>query len=254
MATNIIFTILVLLVSFPNSIFAQVGSSGVAITLPISAEGVEDASLICSEGEGYMLCNKEYASSMLGVVADDPAVAFEISSLENGRPVIFEGSVVVKVSAINGNISNGDLVTSSEIPGVAIKADRNGFVLGTALEDFSPASSDQEGLILVSVKIHPTIELADARSNLLENLREGLSFPFLSPLVSLRYLLAFAIVVIGFALGFLYFGRIAKSGVEAIGRNPLARSSIRLGIIFNVILGVVIIAAALGLAVLILVL
>lgn len=237
-----------------STVSAQVGSSGIAISLPIRDESVEDAMIVCSRGEGYFLCNEEYSTSMIGVVVEDPAVAFEGDLLSDAHPVVTNGSVVVRVSAQNGNIVEGDLVTSSTTTGVGMKAERNGFVLGTALESFEPPNSDQQGLILVSINIHPTIDLSDAGTNILTTLREGLAFPLLSPLASLRYLLSFAIVVIGFVLGFLYFGRIAKTGVEALGRNPLAGRSIRFGIIFNVLLGIVIVISSLSLAALILIL
>ena len=247
-----LFSLLFLLSSQP--IYAQVGSSGVAVSLPIKGENVEDGSAVCSLGDGYYLCDQEYASSIIGVVTDDPAAAFEGELFENSRHVITSGTVVARVSAINGNISTGDLIAASSIEGVTMKATHNGFVLGNALEDFQASTPDQQGLILVAVNIHPTVKLSDARTNILTSLREGLAFPVLSPLSSLRYLLAFAIVVVGFVLGFLYFGRVAKAGVEAIGRNPLASSSIRIGIAFNVMLGIVIVIASLLLAGLILVL
>ena len=239
---------------FVPTVQAQVGSSGIAISVPIAGENISDASIICSQGDGYYLCDTAYSSSMVGVITDEPAVAFEGERFENSRHLVFEGTIVVRISGQNGAITQGDLVTSSDIPGVGMRADKNGFVLGTAMESFEPPSPEQEGLILVSLKIHPTIELSDSRTSLLENIREGLAFPLLSPLASLRYLLSFAIVIIGFVLGFFYFGRVAKSGVEAIGRNPLASSSIRMGIVFNVVLGIVIVIASLALALLILIL
>ena len=238
-----------------STVFAQVGSSGVAVSIPILDEGAGDTLLVCTQGDdGYSLCDEEHSTSMIGVIVENPAVAFEGASLENALPVVSGGSVVVRVSAENGNIVAGDLITSSTIPGVAKKAIRNGFVLGTALDSFEPSSSDQQGEVLVSINIHPTVNLSDAGTNILQALNEGLSFPLLSPMASLRYLLAFAIVVIGFILGFVYFGRIAKSGIEALGRNPLASRSIRFGILFNVMLGIVVVLCSLGLAVLILIL
>lgn len=256
MFTKIFLIAILSFFSFPSNSFAQsqVGSSGIAISIPIIGENIEDASIICSQGEGYFPCDAEYSSSMVGVVVDDPAVAFEGERFENSRPVVTEGSVVVRVSGLNGPIAEGDLITSSSAVGVGMKADKNGFVLGTAMEGFEAPAPDQQGLILVSLNIHPTIELSDSGTNILENLRQGLAFPLLSPMASLRYLLAFAIVVIGFVLGFFYFGRVAKSGVEAIGRNPLASNSIRMGIVFNILLGIVIVFVSLALALLILIL
>ena len=172
------------------------------------------------------------------------------------NPVLLanKGTAVVRVSVNNGAIAKGDLLTTSETAGVSQKATINGFVIGSALEDYSPTDGEQVGEILVDIHIHPTIILSDTGTDLIKSLQKGLSVTFLSPLASLRYLIAFAIVVIGFALGFLYFGRIARAGIEALGRNPLARTSIQIGIFINVCLGIVIVAASLGLAVFILVL
>ena len=62
------------------------------------------------------------------------------------------------------------------------------------------------------------------------------------------------IVLITFALGIWYFGRVARSGVEAIGRNPLATRAIQLGVILNLLLTLVILLVGIALAYLILVL
>ena len=61
-------------------------------------------------------------------------------------------------------------------------------------------------------------------------------------------------VIMGFGLGFIYFGRIAKAGVEAIGRNPLASRTITSGLVLHILLTIVIVGAGLGIGYLILVL
>ncbi|MCA9389954.1 hypothetical protein KC571_00970, partial [candidate division WWE3 bacterium] len=90
--------------------------------------------------------------------------------------------------------------------------------------------------------------------NLLEVLRSGLESPFLSPVASLRYLLAVLIVLASFVIGFASFSRISGNGVEALGRNPLAKRSIQATIVFNFILTAFIMFIGLGLAYLILIL
>lgn len=227
---------------------AQVDSSGIAIPTPIE-EDAPDGSLICSR-EGYRLCGAPYEPAMYGVAVDDPAASFEVGEQEGVKLVLSSGNARVRVSNINGAISEGDLITSSEIRGVAQLADRNGFVLGTALESFE----GEEGKILVSLNIHPSAAITGVGVDLLENIRQALAAPILAPLASLRYLLAFAIAIISFVLGFVYFGRVVRTGVEAIGRNPLARRMIQFSVIFNILLTVAIIAAGLVIAYLILVL
>jgi F0F1-type ATP synthase membrane subunit c/vacuolar-type H+-ATPase subunit K len=68
----------------------------------------------------------------------------------------------------------------------------------------------------------------------------------------LRYLTAALMVILGFVLGFVYFGRIAKAGVEAIGRNPLSSKTIEFGLILHILLTIVIVGAGLGIGYLIL--
>jgi F-type H+-transporting ATPase subunit c len=61
--------------------------------------------------------------------------------------------------------------------------------------------------------------------------KQSASAPFFEPLASLRYILATFVVILSFALGFIYFGRVAHAGVEAIGRNPEAASKIQTAMI-----------------------
>ena len=52
-----------------------------------------------------------------------------------GKPVIvgLSGRVPVKVSTKNGDIRPGDYITTSDIPGVGMRATRAGHVIGKAL-------------------------------------------------------------------------------------------------------------------------
>jgi hypothetical protein len=106
---------------------------------------------------------------------------------------------------------------------------------------------------LVSINIHPSSSFVGSRSNLVANIRQALSSPIVSPLDSLRYLLAFIIAIISFALGFIYFGRVVRTGVEAIGRNPLASRIIQATIFVNILITIVIVLTGLAIAVLILI-
>ena len=60
-------------------------------------------------------------------------------------------------------------------------------------------------------------------------------------------------VVASFVFGILHFGKMAKSGVEALGRNPLAAKTIQFGILLNVLIAIVIMALGLGIAYLVLI-
>ncbi len=72
-----------------------------------------------------------------------------------------------------------------------------------------------------------------------------------NPIMVFRYVIAAVVVVLSFVLGFALFGRIAGKGIEALGRNPLASKIIQFGIAVNVLITIAIIAAGIGLAMLI---
>jgi hypothetical protein len=125
---------------------------------------------------------------------------------------------------------------------------KSGNVLGVALEEYSNNDKSEVGKILVSIGIRPAIVATSARGNLVEALKQGLLAPTLTPLASLRYLLAMIVAVTAFILGFVYFGKVAKSGVEAVGRNPLASKMIQLNVAVNLVLTVAIMTGGLLLA------
>ena len=57
-----------------------------------------------------------------------------------------------------------------------------------------------------------------------------------------------------FVMGFVYFGRVARSGIEAIGRNPLASRIIQFNVILHILISIVIVLVGLAIAYLILIL
>lgn len=240
--------------SFSFETFAQedITSTGVAISLPVNGENVESGSILCTNEQGLYMCDRDSDQSIFGVVTAKPSAAFESDLVENAYLVIDSGKALVKVSGANGAIVAGDLITSSETQGVGIKADRNGYVLGNALDDFGGTTVNDTGTILVNINIHPSTAFTDDRSNLLDLLREGLAAPLLTPLSALRYILAAFVVLLSFILAFIYFGRLARAAVEAIGRNPLAQTRIYFSVFLYLFITVIIAVTGLALAYLIL--
>ncbi|MEK7526180.1 MAG: hypothetical protein AAB546_01730 [Patescibacteria group bacterium] len=227
---------------------------GLGASLEISGDNITDGNVICSNDEqGYALCSKEYDPSMFGVVNLVPAAAFE-STAQGYYIVVHDSNANVKVTSVNGNIKSGDIITTSKTIGVGQKASRNGYVLGTALTEYNSDDTNAVGEVVVSINIHPTVDLSDAKANLWQVIKEGFSVPVWGPLTSLRYILAAFMIVISFILGFIYFGRVVKTGVEALGRNPLAGRMIQLTVVFNILLTIVIVLVGLGIAYLILIL
>lgn len=234
---------------FVNNVFAQVLTSGITVSVPIEGEAL-DGDIVCLIDGKYKSCSLEYSTELFGVVNDFPAASFEVSGEEGVRHVLSSGISKVRVSNSNGEIKEGDFITSSSKAGIGQRADRNGYVLGSALEDFNA----ENGEILIALNIHPAAGISTTRSNLVQVLREGLSVPLFEPLAALRYILAALIILIAFTLGFVYFGRVAKSGVEAIGRNPLAGRQIQISVLLHIFITIVIVLVGLGVAYLILIL
>lgn len=246
------FSIITLIILFSAITNAQDTSSGVAISIPIADKNAKDGSIISSSAKGYALSSLPYDQSVYGVITEHPSVFIENVNLSDTKPVLSQGKAYVLVSTVNGKIKINDLITTSTISGVGQKSTINGFILGVALQDYSEPNKGKIGKILVSINPRFNASFTD-QSNLLELLKSGLdAFP-ISPVASLRYLLAAIIVIITFVLGFMYFGKVARTGVEALGRNPLAGRSITLGIVFNLLLTLAIMAIGLGIAYLILV-
>lgn len=246
---------LLLLLLFPVAgLDAQVESLGVAIPTEVVFEDPEVGDILCQKEGGIILCDEIYDPSMFGVVTQTPAIAFRHDDDESLPLVVSSGNTLVKVTSAAGNIEVGDLITSSEIPGVGQKAVLNGFVLGEALEPYQSDDEEAVGTVFISLNIHPVASFVGSRSNIIGSLRQALSVPVLSPVATFRYLLAFLIALIAFALGFFYFGRVVKSGVDAIGRNPLARREIQTMVFINIAITLTIVIVGLGIALLILIL
>jgi hypothetical protein len=249
---KLLLSIIVLLI-FTSIAEAQFIPSGVGITVELSEENIKDGSVLCSSDGGVKQCREEYDANMFGIFVETPSVSIVNVNSTANKTVLNSGKAYVRVSSINGNIKKGNFVTSSKTPGVAQLADKSGNVLGVAVEDFTEQDKKIEGKILVLLGIRPAIVAKSSRGNLVETLREGFLAPTLTPLASLRYLLAIIIAVAAFILGFIYFGRVAKGGVEAMGRNPLARKAIQFTVAVNLLLTLFIMAGGLILAYIILI-
>lgn len=106
---------------------------------------------------GVKQSQSAYDPALLGVISTNPG------SVLGGGPVTgvpelvaLAGRVPVTVTNDNGDINTGDELTSSDIPGVAMRATQPGRVLGVALQSFAPdpGGGTATGTILVFVNPH----------------------------------------------------------------------------------------------------
>lgn len=235
-----------------SQVWAQSTATGVANYVKVNGE-MPDGSILISTEAGYELAKIAYDPSIYGVVVDNPAVSFQNESTDGLVAIVTNGRARVRVTASAGSIKEGDFITSSTTPGVGQKGDQNGFILGRAITGYS---GEGEGKIEVMLgpKYNTGVAGGGKGVNLFKGIKSAANSPFLSPLTSMRYLLAVIVTAMAFGGGFLYFGKFGKTGIEALGRNPLASKTIYAGIGFNVLLTIVIVGAGLFLAYLILVL
>lgn len=257
----IIFITVITVIGFAQSANAQDASLGVANFFPISDKDVKEGDIISFTAKGYFLSKNPYDPLMIGIIADTPAIAINPSATvsANAKSVVSSGTTYVRVSTINGPIKKGDPLTSSTKPGVAMKADKSGYVLGSSLEDYTSQNKDTIGKVAVTLNVHyfasqitsQPKNIFDAVVNVLR-LSEVATYE--SPVTAFKYLVSGTVIILSFIIGFMSFGRIANTGVEALGRNPLAGRMIQFGIFLNVLItiGIVLAGFAIGYLVLIL--
>ena len=117
-----------------------------------------------------------YDSKMVGIVsqyAEDANAANGYKKSDDYHAVAVAGRVPVNVSTENGPIVQGDFLTSSSIPGVAMKASKSGEVIGTATQAYDNPDPTAIGSIVVFVNpawFDPQVQLADTGNlNLVDN-------------------------------------------------------------------------------------
>jgi hypothetical protein len=180
-------------------------------------------------------------------VTENAAIVFKIEG-DNQTPVVANGNAFVLVSGQNGPIKRGDLITASTSPGIGMKATKSGYVLGSALEDFDSTNPKETKKINVALNIRYNSFKTKVSQSLFDVLNLSAIATTEEPTTVFKYFLAGLIMVLAFVIGFFSFGRIANTGIEALGRNPLASRMIQLGIMLNVLITIAIIASGLVMA------
>jgi hypothetical protein len=133
-----------------NTVFAKATSAQYADLAELyeSDQLYAPGTVVSFGGSREITASTHYADTALaGVISTNPAYLMNAHAL--GQPVALQGRVPCRVV---GNIHKGDLVTSSELAGVATKLNfenwRPGTVLGKALANYH---SNDEGIIEIVV-------------------------------------------------------------------------------------------------------
>jgi hypothetical protein len=133
-----------------NNVFARASSASYAdlAEIYLTDSDYPAGTVVVFGGEKEVTESNQYADSRLaGVISTNPA--FVMNDGAEGQPIALQGRVPCSVV---GNIVKGDLITTSNVPGVATRLDsddwRPGAVLGKALENYN---SSEPGVIEVVV-------------------------------------------------------------------------------------------------------
>ena len=101
---------------------------------------IDFGSVLCLEANGLVIpCVKE-GGRIVGVASERPSFLGGENLGNKSVATGLIGEVITKVSNINGAVNSGDLLTSSSIPGFAMKATNEGAIVGRALQSFNPSS------------------------------------------------------------------------------------------------------------------
>jgi hypothetical protein len=198
-------------------------------------------------------------NAMQGVVISpsDSTVTLSGDGSTNQVFVATAGKYQVLVSTQNGAIKAGDIISISALDGIGMKADANeSVVLGKALEGFNGTNnvsgttklttsngttSVSLGLILVNIGIsHNPIAPTGSDAQVPGFLRK-LSTPLAGkPVSAPRIYLSLAVLLLTVIVaGSLLYGGV-RSSLVAIGRNPLARTSVLRGLFQVTLIGLIV--------------
>lgn len=240
--TTSIFTLLAIILCLARGSYAQLFSYSIARYVEVKDVLVPDGSVVSQDTDGrYTLTRRAYDAQVRGVIVHDPAIYVKSDNPRKKYAVVGSGEAEVRVSTAEGPIRKGDLLRSSTTPGVLVRASKSGFVVGVAMQNFTEQNAKSVGTIRAVLDIHYAPSVSSIGSALTDIFSLSALATYEQPLIVFKYVIAAIITLASFIFGFLYFGRIASRGVEALGRNPLASRSIQFGIVMNVLITLAII-------------
>ncbi|HKU18720.1 MAG TPA: hypothetical protein VJP80_05600 [Candidatus Saccharimonadales bacterium] len=209
-------------------------------------------------------CKLANAGDMLGVTVASTDAPVSLSDPTRQQVFVATfGQYEVLVSNQNGAIKAGDFITISSLDGVAMKADHTDqYVLGKALEGFAGLNDADSHVTLtgsqgtkrtvglkrimvdISVAHNPSYsgDKVAGVPQFLTNIARSVTD---KPLTALRIYAAagallFALLVAGWVL---YAG--IRSGLTAVGRNPLAKSAIMRSLVSVILSAIVVVIVGL---------
>lgn len=226
----------VLLLFQVSKALAQFNGIEVTSTLPVVDKAAVNGDILTVSSKGLIRATVPYDANLFGIVQNQALLIYKGFD-DNGKAIARTGLASVNVTDAGGKIYPGDFITSSAIPGKGMKATEAGYVIGQALDGLEGSS----GQITVALRIEYNDEgtgiisiakiLGPLGTVFLQNAQQPRQFTEI-----IKYVAATVAFLGAILLGFITFTRSLTKAVEAIGRNPLARTTIHSSIVLNVIL------------------
>jgi hypothetical protein len=203
---------------------------------------------------------QEQENDMFGVVVSSSEAPVSLSDPSQVQVFVANfGQYEVLVSTQNGPVRAGDGLVISSVKGVAMKADDlHRVVVGKALENFADNADAESKVKLASGRTVAVgrikVDINVARNPTYSGDRIAGVPHFLSraahavtdkPVTALRIYAGLAIIFVCLAVagGILYAG--IRSGMTAIGRNPLAKKSIVRNLITIILMALTVVSVGL---------
>lgn len=237
----IVFIVLSFIVLYPVTCnlfpaLAQAQSIDIASIYEIADPEAVDGDILTVTDKGLIRASSPSDTKLFGVLQGKPLLLYR-EQVENGQPVIKSGIAEVNVTNAGGPIKYGDFISSSASPGKGQKSSGAGMILGIALDTLDASAT--EGKIPVAIRI----ELQGTTGTNLSKIFGLIGISFLQNMADpkqfatvIRFIAAGLVLLLSFTFSFLTFSRSIPKSIEAIGRNPLAKTPIQISIILNIVL------------------
>jgi hypothetical protein len=191
-----------------------------------------------------------------GVVVGSSDSSFILAEDTQKIYVASGGKFEVLVGNQNGNISPGDMLTVSSISGIGMRSDdTQEIIIGKAIDGFdgtdhklsdvtiTDAQGKQVTIAIGRIKVDIEImrnPILKSTASLPSFLREASQYVAGKPVNPIRVYLSIAVLIAAASVSgaLIYSG--VRSGMIAIGRNPLSKKSILKGIFQVVMVGMII--------------
>jgi hypothetical protein len=227
------------------------GSFGFMSSLSVKSSDAKEGDIVILSGRELEISSGPYQNVMVGVVCPKPSYSIKptsdplnLGAVSGGTSynVITSGNVLVNVSGKNGNIKKGDLITSSEVKGTGMKAIKTGYVLGTALEDFTAKEKEEVKKIMVALNVHYASSGGSITTRISDLFKLAALAAYENPKLALKYIATTLMAMFTIFFTFISYGRVARLGIIALGRNPLGSKKIMKGVVINGLISIAIIA------------